>query len=394
MRAALSALLVLLVSSVAAQPRPDVPVAVPLESKALAETRTILVRTPASYAGSTRAYPVLYLTDGDRQIGHTAAVADFLAREGRMPEVIIVGISNTDRTRDLTPTRVEAMGAAGQRFPTPTSGGGDRFLDFIATEVIPYVEKSYRTQPYRVLAGHSFGGLLALHAFFTRPALFNGVIAVSPTLTWDDRYVYRRALEWVKSAPQQAAMRPVTLVVSVGNEGEELDREFDALKALLQKRGPKSLEFEAVRFPDEDHGSVVLPTHYAGLRKVFEPFRYVLGPPTDDPKKLYARAREHYAKASARIGFALPIPEQTGNAIGYRLLQAGHVQEAVEVFRANAETWPQSANVYDSLGEAQERAGALADALASYRRAAAIGRTTGDPNLAVYEKNAERVQGR
>lgn len=395
MRAALSVVLVaLVVSSVAAQPRPeprpDAPVAVQLESKVLTETRTILVRVPASYAGGKRAYPVLYMTDGDRQIGHTAAVVDFLAREGRMPEVIIVGINNTDRTRDLTPTKVETMaGGNGQRFPTPTSGGGDRFLDFISTEVIPYVEKNYRTQPYRVFAGHSFGGLFAMHTFLTRPTLFNGVIAVSPTLTWDNRYVYRHAVEWVKSAPA----RPVALVVSVGNEGQELDREFDALKALLQKSGPKSLSFEAVRFPDEDHGSVVLPTHYAGLRRVFEPFRFVLNA-TDDPKKLYPAAREHYAKASAQVGFALPIPEQTANVIGYRLLQAGHVKEAVEVFRANAETWPESANVYDSLGEAQERAGELDQALTSYRRAAAIGKTTGDPNLAVYERNAERVAKR
>jgi hypothetical protein len=369
--------LLAVVSSVAAQPVP-----VQLESKVLSETRTILVRTPASYAGSTRAYPVLYMTDGDRQIGHTAAVVDFLAREGRMPEVIIVGINNTDRTRDLTPTKLETFGG---NFATPTSGGGERFLDFIATEVIPYVEKSYRTQPYRVFAGHSFGGLFAMHAFFTRPRLFNGVIAVSPTLTWDDRYVYRRAQEWVKKTPE----RPVTLVMSVGNEGTELDREFDALKSLLQKS--KSLDLEAIRYPDEDHGSVVLPTHYAGLRKLFEPFRFVLGPPTDDPKKLYVRARDHYAKTSARVGFAVPIPEQTTNAIGYRLLQAGHVTEAVEVFRANAAAWPESANVYDSLGEAQERAGQLEQALASYRRAAAIGKTTNDPNLAVYERNAERV---
>ena len=390
MRAALCALLVVVVSSVAAQPRADVPVPVQLESKVLSETRTILVRTPASYARGARAYPVLYMTDGDRQIGHTAAVVDFLTREGRLPEVIIVGITNTDRTRDLTPTKVEAMGGNGQRFATPTSGGGDRFLDFISSEVIPYVEKNYRTQPYRVFAGHSFGGLFALHAFFTRPGLFNGVIAVSPTLTWDERYVYRRASEWVKKPLD----RPTTLVVSVGNEGAELDREFDALKTLLKKSGPKTLEFEAVRFADEDHGSVVLPTHYAGLRKVFEPFRFALGPASEDPKKLHARVREHYAKASSRIGFTLPVPEPIANAVGYRLLQAGHVQDAIEVFRANAETWPESANVYDSLGEAQERAGVLDQALASYRRAAEIGKTTADPNLPVYERNAERLAKR
>jgi uncharacterized protein len=381
MRTALCGLLLLLASAVVAQDA----VPVQLQSKVMSETRTILVRTPASYARGNRAYPVLYMTDGDRQIGHTAATVDFLAREGRMPEVILVGINNTDRTRDLTPTKVERMQ---EGFNTPTSGGADRFLDFISTEVIPYVEKNYRTQPFRVFAGHSFGGLFAMHAFLTRPNLFNGVIAVSPTLTWDQRYVYRRASEWVKSAPD----KPVALVISVGNEGEELDREFDALKALLEKK--KSLEFQAVRFPDEDHGSVVLPTHYAGLRKVFEPFRFSLAQPNEDPKKLYGRAREHYANASKRIGFALPIPEGTLNVIGYRLLQAGHVPDAIEVFRANAEAYPESANVYDSLAEAQERAGALDDALKNYRRAAELGKKSGDPNTAVFERNAERVAKR
>ena len=378
MRTSVVALALLLTVSVMAQ---NAPAPIQFESKVMEETRTILVRTPESYTRGKLAYPVLYITDGDRQIAHTAAVADFLAREGRMPEVIIVGINNTDRTRDLTPTRVERTP---QGFATPTSGGADRFLDFIANEVIPHVEKNYRTQPYRVFAGHSFGGLLAMHTFFTRPALFNSVIAISPSLLWDERYVWRRANEWAKSAPT----KPVTLVMSVGNEGAQLDREFDALKGLLAKQ--KSIDFEAIRYPDEDHGSVVLPTHYAGLRKVFEPFRFAFLP-DEDPKKLHARAREHFAKTSKRVGFTVPIPEQTLNVIGYRLLQADHVHEAIEAFRANADTYPESANVYDSLAEAQERAGSRELALANYRRAAELGKKNGDPNTAIFEQNAARV---
>ena len=381
MRTTIVALGLLLTVSVLAQ---NAPAPIQIESKIMEETRTILVRTPESYTRGKLAYPVLYITDGDRQIAHTAAVADFLAREGRMPEVIIVGINNTDRTRDLTPTKVERTP---QGFATPTSGGADRFLDFIANEVIPHVEKNYRTQPYRVFAGHSFGGLLAMHTFFTRPALFNSVIAVSPSLLWDERYVWRRANEWAKSAPT----KPATLVMSVGNEGAELDREFDALKGLLAKQ--KSIDFEAIRYPDEDHGSVVLPTHYAGLRKVFEPFRFAFLP-NEDPKKLHARAREHFAKTSKRVGFTVPIPEQTLNVIGYRLLQAGHVQEAIEAFRANADTYPESANVYDSLAEAQERAGSRELAFANYRRAAELGKKNGDPNAGVFQRNAERLARR
>src|SRR5262249_11169126 len=153
-----------------------------VKSEVLGEERVALVRTPAGYDAGEQRYPVLYMTDGAAQRGHTAGTIDFLARLGRMPEMIVVAITNTDRTRDLTPTR-----AAGPGGPGPaTSGGGDKFLKFIETELIPQVEKTYRTQPYRVFAGHSLGGLLALHAFATRNDLFQAYVAVSPSLFWDN----------------------------------------------------------------------------------------------------------------------------------------------------------------------------------------------------------------
>lgn len=380
---ALALALVFLSVPIAAQQQPNLPAPIRIESKILGETRNVLVRTPASYATSTRTYPVLYLTDGDRQIEHLAAVADYLVREGRMPETILVGITNTDRTRDLTPTKLATFGG---QFNVPTSGGADRFLDFISQELIPHVEKNYRTQPYRVFAGHSFGGLFAMHAAFTRPKLFNAVIAVSPTLHWDNRYVYRRAEEWAKTNPSV----PRTLVWSMGNEGAELDREFDALEALLRKSAPKNLEWKAIRLPDEDHGSSVLPTHYAGLRKAFEPFRFAIRP-EDDPKTLYARARDHFAKTSKRVGFEVPIPEVTTNLIGYRLLQSGDVTGAIDIFRRNVEAYPASANVYDSLAEAYERAGKLEEAKSNYQRAATTGKALNDPNTRIYEQNLDRV---
>ena len=51
-------------------------------------------------------YPVLYVTDGDAHIAHTASSIEFLSRNGRMSELIVVGIPNTDRMRDFSPTHV------------------------------------------------------------------------------------------------------------------------------------------------------------------------------------------------------------------------------------------------------------------------------------------------
>ena len=76
-----------------------------IKSDVLGEDRTILVRTPAGYEANKLHYPVLYMTDGDAHIAHTSSTIEFLARNGRISEVIVVGITNTDRTRDLTPTK-------------------------------------------------------------------------------------------------------------------------------------------------------------------------------------------------------------------------------------------------------------------------------------------------
>lgn len=237
-----------------------------------------------------------------------------------------------------------------------------------------------------MFAGHSFGGLFAMHALTSRPRLFNSIIAVSPSLTWDDRWVLRRATELVEKHRELNT----TLFFSIGNESEALDREFRALESLLKSRAPKGFEFEAVKFGDEDHGSVVMPSHYAGLRKVFAPWRFALD---GDPKTLWPRARDHYAKLSKRAGYKVEIPENTANFIGYQLLQSGDAPGAIEVFRANAAMYPNSANVHDSLGEAYERTGDRERARASYARAAELGRQINDPNTGIYERNLQRVSG-
>ena len=150
-----------------------------VKSEVLGEDRRILVRTPQGYEAGNQRYPVLYLLDGDAHIAHTSSTVEFLARNGRMSELIVVAIPNTDRTRDLSPTHITTTGATGAP-QFPTSGGGDKFLKFIETELMPHIEKNYRVHPYRILAGHSLGGLFVVHAMISRPDLFNAYIAVSP----------------------------------------------------------------------------------------------------------------------------------------------------------------------------------------------------------------------
>lgn len=75
----------------------------------------------------------------------------------------------------------------------PTSGQADRFLDFLEKELIPHIDRNYRTYPHRIIAGWSFGGLLATHALIHRPEIFDAYLAISPSLWWDEELLLAEA---------------------------------------------------------------------------------------------------------------------------------------------------------------------------------------------------------
>jgi len=357
-----------------------------LPSKILKEERTILISLPANYGRSTERYPVLYLTDGDAHLTHTRGTVDFLARNGLMPNLIIVGITNTDRTRDLSPTHGSFRNADGSVQELPTSGGAPRFLEFFEKELFPFVESNYRTTPYRIFAGHSLGGLLAIHAFAARPELFNACISAAPSLEWDADYPLRRLEGFLKGAPRLQR----TLFVSMANDedGHPRPNRFDRLQAILKDHPVNGLRWETKAMPEEDHGSVVLRSHYWGLKRVFEGWRLDGSKPAT-----LAEIKAHYAKLSRRMGVPIEPPEGAVNLAGYRLLGAGRQEEALAVFRDNVARYPASANVHDSLGEALERAGRLEEARDSYARAVEVAQKTGDPLMGIFARNRDRAAG-
>src|SRR5215218_6764623 len=319
------AVLLLIASAAIAQPAPGTIKRFSIKSTVLGEDRIILVRTPAGYETNKVSYPVLYMTDGDAHMGHTASTIEFLTQNGRIPDLIVVGITNTDRTRDLTPVKSTNKNAAGQ-LQFPTSGGADNFLKFIETELIPEIEKEYRVQPYRILAGHSLGGLFAIHAMISKPGVFNSYIAVSPSLQWENGEALKRATDFLKNQKEAK----VTLFASIGNEPGPIGEDFDKFKDLLAKSNIKGFEWQAERMADEDHGSVVLRSHYFGLRKVYEGWQAPRDPNGAISGGLKG-ADEHYKKLSAKFGYSIPVPENVINQIGYQLIFDAKPEEAIAV---------------------------------------------------------------
>jgi hypothetical protein len=379
-----------IVPAIAQDLAPPIPQRLGIHSKVLNEDRVVWVRTPAGYQGGKDVYPVLYQTDAPQQVNEIGSTIDFLVINNRMPPVIVVGIGNTDRNRDLTPTHADVKNDDGTVMPFPTSGGADKFLDFIQTELIPEIEKRYRTAPYRIFSGHSFGGLFAIHALITRPDLFNAYIAVSPSLQWDDGRTFHQAQEFFAKHTELKR----TLFFSLGNEGERVNpmgENFVGLQNTLTAGLPKGFIWKSERYPDEDHGSTVLRAHYAGLRTVFSDWQV----PRDEKTGILGGGltglEQHFRKLSDRYGYKIPVPENAMNQLGYQLMGWKKLDEAIAAFQRNVELYPASANTYDSLGEGLEAAGKYEAATQNFQKAVEIGTKTNDGGLVQFKQHLERA---
>jgi predicted alpha/beta superfamily hydrolase len=153
-------------------------------SRVLGEPRLINVHVPPSYRASSAArFPVLYMPDGglDEDFPHVVHTVDSLAALGAIRPVIIVGIPNTERRRDLTgPTRI----ATDSTIATHV-GGSAAFRRFIRDELMPVVRARYRTTDERAIVGESLAGLFIVETFLVEPDLFNHFVALDPSLWWN-----------------------------------------------------------------------------------------------------------------------------------------------------------------------------------------------------------------
>lgn len=243
-------------------------------SDILGQDRPLLVYLPPSYADeASRRFPVLVLLDGGAHFNDVTGIVHHLSSRNsavlRMPETIIVALPNVRRTHSLTPTVVTRGPYA------EDSGGAADFARFLREELFRKIEADYRVTPERTLVGHSLGGLFALNLFLEQPDLFDHVIAIDPSLWWDDQLLVK------KLAAQKARTfdRPKSVFIAQANSPAseytdlELKRQHESgirkFSKLLAKRQNADFRFGFEFFVDEDHLSVPLIGTYRGLLFTF-----------------------------------------------------------------------------------------------------------------------------
>jgi len=321
-------------------------------SKLLKENRSYWVYLPKSYqdkAFTSNKYPVMVLLDGDTHFHSATGVVQFLAADHKIPEMIVVGVLNTDRTRDLTPTHTELDNDGKVQPQLKTSGGGDRFLAFLSEELLPHIDSMYRTLPYRLMVGHSAGGSLAAHDFISEEPMCNAYLAFDPNVGWDNSITIRH-LKAQQVFPRKKTGRFYLSLAH--NTDAPLDttnfrKAQDQFCAELKTAGLPDSCFKADYFEQENHRSIPLISLYHGLLFTFHGF-YQKNPENLD----LAGLKKHYEQISKRwqVQF-LPVEKNVNDHGYYHLYTTKNLKKALTYFTYNTELYPLSFNAWDSLAE-------------------------------------------
>lgn len=350
-----------------------------IHSNILKEDRTYQIYLPASYHWALdRSYPVLYVLDGESNFLHTAGSVSFLSSQGEIPELIVVAITSTIRIRDFTQTDWSSHWVGG--------GGAKNFKSFLSKELIPNIENNYRTNGFRILSGHSASGQFVLYTLTSEPSLYNAYFAISPSLDWDDN-LPQRSLE--ESFKHRDSLKAFLYFAWSDDLGKALADDQRLVKTL-EVKSPQEFRWVAKGFPDETHGSITLLAQIDALRQLYSGYRLH----NDLLDKGFEFAKKHFKKISEELGYEIPVPEEIINNFAYEELDKGNIQQAIDFFKRNIEQNPNSANAYDGITDAYEKAGMWNEAIESSEKAVELATKYDDPNLGYFIEHAKKVKDR
>jgi uncharacterized protein len=307
-----------------------------IKSRRSGEDREIQIYLPASYANSRQRFPVIYALDGEGTglvVANSVRFMTGYSTIPQMPEVIVVAVTNTDRNRDM---------------PVPQQygkGGEDNFLAYLADELIPAIEQRYRTQPLRILTGHSQGGLFANYALTARPTVFQWYLLMDAPLAGflDVKPLMDKTRTVITKNPNYHG-RLVTIENLYG-WGKEW--------ASLAGAAPKGFYGEQVEIKNESHETMVYLGIYEGLKRLFHDYAPNI---IRDNKKIYTLPAldDRYKALSQAYGYQVDIPKQLLLTSASQNLAMQYGTEAVELVKRAVALYGESATTKRLMTEAAE----------------------------------------
>ena len=320
-----------------------------LFSKTLNEERRFIIHIPEGAQFNNNHYPVLYVFDAETQFTKTMGIIDHLSNtvgNEKCPPMIVVGIFHHNRLKDFIPP------VSDSKFSVP-----DLFPQFLEKELIPYIDQKYPTHPFRVLVGHSLGGLRVINTLIYQPHLFNSYIALDPSLGHE--------LPWIKKGIEyfdQTNLSNKSLYIAMGHTMPiGMDTSVIALDTSgnsrhmrcimsfsnhANKAGKKDFDFNWKYYPTESHGAVAFNGLYDGLIFNFKWFvnekLYDIFKPEVSVDASVKIITDYYSRISVKFGYKnIPKEEETSSLIDYLNYKKWY-EKAFGFAQLNVQLYPQS----------------------------------------------------
>lgn len=224
-----------------------------IQSKQVGEERIINVWTPENYKESKDSLLIMYMADGGikEDFPHIANTLAKLIKENKIKPLILVGIENTQRRRDLTGFTEVAT----DKEIAPVVGGSDKFRAFINDELIPEINKKYRTTSEKGIIGESLSGLFVIETFLLHPEMFDFYIAFDPSLWWNNHYLVRSAKEHLATFPSTEKR-----IWFAGSSAEDVSPFTKELAEIMSTKNLTNIKWKFSDEPIEKHSTIFRAT--------------------------------------------------------------------------------------------------------------------------------------
>jgi len=380
-----------------------------IQSKILNEKREIMVHVPPNRSLSD-SFPVMIVFDGDALFTKTIGIVDHLSSDygnNKCPKMIVVGIRHPNRMKDLFPV-----------FNEDNLFKNDKFAEFIEKELIPHLDQKYPTTTFRLLVGHSVGGLRVANFAVYNSNAFHAYIALDPSLGHDLNKWSNRADSVIKEAKYSnksmfvamAQTMPVLTDTSIINKDDS--GEARHMRAIMrfcygfQHYSIDGMDFNWNYYPKESHAGVTFLGLYDGLNSIFSWYEFKesqqLNDTTISAQKAVAILENHFQLISKKMGYTIlppesrvnniidnfwrrnridkaaafaeincknyPNSESATNYLGYLRIEQKMLEEALVLFEKNTKDYPLSLNAWDSYGECLKMMGRKKEAIKAYKK--------------------------
>lgn len=335
-----------------------------LQSKVLNKTIPLSIHLPANYHSSKKTYPVLYLLGSHYQarFAMLASTLDYMG-EGQIPEMILIGIDLPEGNGILLPTR-----------ENKDTTIPDSYIDFFETELIPQVDKKYRTAPFRALYGASNSGFFCVYTLLNKPHLFNGYLASSPSLMHIPSVLQQK----IKTGPLSTLEETRSLHI-IYSDDEELTDIVSEFSRVVEDHKPQSFTYTVDELVNQGHVPAMDYTQF--LLTLYPDFNPIQNLDSLD------KVIQHFDMLSKRYGYEIQPPISVLMDLGFDMIRSKNLDVAEEIYQYSLKVYPEGKILYVGMGVVRRNQGQHEEARLMFEKALTI-----DPDFSLAKRWLKRLE--